>query len=139
MERVQIGGHTLAFEPPDIIKADVRGDITPEDVHAISATIKRVSPGLPRLFVLADLARFRGISSEARSAAISQPSAAPYRGFALYNTSFHVRILMKFVLLALNLVTRRQDNPLAFFATEAEARRWIEERRRTIAREEPGG
>jgi hypothetical protein len=113
--------------------------LTPAEIRAISAYIKRASRGLHHLLVLVDVAGLRGISPETRRAAIAEPSLAPYRGIAVYNASFQARIVMKLLGLALNLVNRITDNPLAFFATEAEARRWIEERRRTIAREEPAG
>jgi hypothetical protein len=38
-----------------------------------------------------------------------------------------------------NLVVRNRDNPVTFWSTEAEARRWLEERRRTIAARQAAG
>jgi hypothetical protein len=48
------------------------------------------------------------------------------------------RLLMSFVVRAINLFTRR-DNPLRFFEAEQEARAWLDERRRAIRAEAAAG
>jgi hypothetical protein len=139
MDPLRVGDHSISFEPPDVLKTSLRGDVTPEDVRAIAAFIRRASPGPRPTFILADVADLREVAREARREAVKEPAYARYRGIAVYNASFQVRVLMKFVLLAFNLIAGVTDNPMEFFATETEARRWIDERRRTLAREEPAG
>jgi hypothetical protein len=56
---------------------------------------------------------------------------------AMYGASFQARIVTKVALAVLNLFLRG-DNPAHFCDTEADARVWLEGRRRLLAAESGG-
>jgi hypothetical protein len=61
-----------------------------------------------------------------------------YRGIAFCGGRGPQRVVMNFIVRAINLFTGR-DNPVRFFETEQEARAWLVERRRAIRAEGAAG
>jgi hypothetical protein len=133
---LRLGAHVVTFEPPDLITARLHGDITEEMVRAFYRFLAEVTAGKGHIMVLIDLGDLGEILRETRRSVTRRPDLPPYRGMVFYNATFQARVTLKFLLLAVNLITRNRDNPLVFCDSEAEGRRWIEERRRTLAREE---
>jgi hypothetical protein len=59
----------------------------------------------------------------------------PLRGMAVVQAPLKARVVTKLVITAINLFRRDANlNPIAFFDTEAEAQKWIAERRAQFAR-----
>lgn len=131
---IQVGAHTLTFEEPDLMFMRVRGEINEQDARLMLAEQKKFSAGKPYVLGLSDISEFAGISPQARKFIAKESATFPFRGGALIGASFQTRIMANLILTAIGLFLRK-DNPMHFFETEKEARTWLEERRRVLARE----
>ncbi len=131
------GGSFVRFEPPDLCIGTFVGDITPEDMAAMFDDLRRFSRGRPHVLTLADLTRCGTLSAAARKAAADAGKGLPVRGAAVVGASFQMRMFATLMTRALNLFNGASDtyNPLRFFDTEAEARAWLAERRRSVSQE----
>jgi hypothetical protein len=56
----------------------------------------------------------------------------PVRGTAVINSSFQQRVLTTVIHNVVNFVTRNEQNPVCYCATEAEARAFIDARRKAV-------
>jgi len=120
------------FEPPDLIFCSLIGVITAELLH----TNTRFLPffrSLPCVFTLLDVSDFKSIPAEARRASVGMNAGIRNRGCAVIGASMPVRLVATVILRGVALVNRHIDNPTRFFATEDEARAWLEARRRAVA------
>jgi hypothetical protein len=129
----KIGDHRLAFEPPDLLKSTIRGDIDERQMGEFVSIVLNLASARPYLLALADLHEMGDIPPEARKIAVRMRNRITFRGMAFYNGRFRTRIVIKFILGAVNLLSPTADNPLRFCEDEAEARAWLEERRRAVA------
>lgn len=89
------------------------------------------------MFGLIDMSRVGTISPEARLIARAEAGHLPLRGTAVFGASFHHRVIALLANKAATLL-KKDHQPIAFFATEAEARAWIDERRRVVLAKEQG-
>jgi hypothetical protein len=129
----RLRGHTLRFSPNGLFHFIIEGDITADDARAITAFTREHAAGRTYVLLLADLGALGSISHEARRIGVHAEKRVPYRAIAVYRASFEKRILASLILRAMALFKRLEDNPVQFFATEAEARAWIAERFRCLA------
>lgn len=130
------GGHAYRCEQEGIVFLRIAGDLAEEHVTAFFAAWERLCEGGGRahVFWLIDLAGLGVISPDARKLIARTPLRPENKGTAIFGASFHQRAMATLVAKALALL---QPNvpPTAFFRSEAEARAWIEGRRRTLAGE----
>jgi hypothetical protein len=131
-ERMEIGRHTYAFEPPDILHCAVRGHMSLAEAREAFSFMQRYSDGLPYVFLVVDATGFGGFSSEARQFGVQACRSIRYRGMAIYGATYSTAIIMKLLVTALNLFTGR-DNPVAFFEKEADVHTWLLARRALLA------
>jgi hypothetical protein len=138
MQRVPCGddeGSSVTIEPPDVCLWRLVGPVSADTMRELYEVQWQFSQGKPYLLVLVDLSRVGPVSREARKVSAEGPrngQTMPVRGTAVFGASFHVRVLMTLVTKALRVMypETAADNPTAYFETEADARAWLDERRR---------
>ncbi len=132
MHEVMIGRHAFWFESPDLLCAEVHGDVSADEMSRFAAYARARAGECASLLVLADLSELGEVPVEARKAARAAVGIQ-YQGTAVYGASFHQRLAATLVMGALRLLSRNESNRMSFVGTEAEARRWIAARRLALA------
>jgi hypothetical protein len=128
-----IGNQITYFEPPDIFILKLHGGVTWEEGSEINRRHREWGKTLDRVFLLIDLAELDRIDPEVRKDATSTLAEIPLRGMVGYGAPIKAKVIAKLIFTALNLFSNKADRiPLHFTDTEAEARAWIEERRREL-------
>ena len=126
-----IGNHSVRFEMPDIMHMRIKGDLTSDEV-AYLLTIDAAFPKAEKgTFALIDIAESGRPNLEVLRSTTIMERLKGYRAFIYYRAQFQHRTVVDIVRKisrALNLSIR--STPLMAFATEAEARAWIDEHRR---------
>jgi hypothetical protein len=125
----------VVFELPDIVLWTLVGDVGLELMRELYDEHVQLAKDKRYVFSLVDVARLGSMSSEARTEAARKQEDLKAHGTAYIGASFHHRVLATLATKAANLLQRRNDNPMRFFATKAEALAWFAERRREIERE----
>jgi hypothetical protein len=126
-----IGKQTTVFEPPDIFFLKIRGHVNWEEGSEINRSHREWGKNLERVFLLIDLSELDRIDPEVRKDATATMATIPLRGMVGFAAPIKAKVIAKLIFTALNLFSNKADKvPLHFTDTEAEARAWIEERRR---------
>jgi hypothetical protein len=123
---------TVSFEPPDLTHWKFVGDVTEAEMRVLTALEKALVEGRPYLLKLVDLSQIGKVTPGGRKAGAEKVHDVPVRGVAIYGASFGIRVLAELVARAGDFLRRIKDTPTRFFATEAEARAFIESRRAAI-------
>jgi hypothetical protein len=126
------GPSVFRFEPPDVVYVETAGDITEEEMSALLREMGRLSEGREYFFLLDDISRIGKISPEARRRATEEVDALPMRGIAVFGAKFSQRVLATLLAKLLSLFGKFGDRPVVIVETEAQARAWIETRRREL-------
>jgi hypothetical protein len=128
-----IGNQITYFEPPDIFILKLHGGVTWEEGSEINRRHREWGKTLDRVFLLIDLKELDRIDPEVRKDATSTLAEIPLRGMVGYSAPIKARVIAKLIFTALNLFSNKADRiPLHFTDTEAEARAWIDARRRDL-------
>ncbi len=130
-ELVQVGKNTMGWESPDILIGVWVGVMTPEDMTAGFDKLKAFSKDWKRAFALVDVSKLESIPLATRRVANDNTKDVPFASTAVYGASFGVRTVFSLLVRAMSLVTMKPMT-LAFFATEAEARVWIDSERKRL-------
>ncbi|HVK70739.1 MAG TPA: STAS/SEC14 domain-containing protein [Polyangium sp.] len=127
------GGHTYRCESAGIVFIRVGGDLAEEDIAAFFDAFAHLcdTSGLAHLFWLVDLGRLGTITPEARTRAAKTPVRPENKGMVLFNGTFRQRMAVTLVDKATSLL-QPSAPPLVTCGTEAEARAWIDKRRREL-------
>ncbi|EYF08173.1 Hypothetical protein CAP_5933 [Chondromyces apiculatus DSM 436] len=128
---LRIGPHTVKLEPPDLFGMVLDGLLLPEHVEETYVYQRILAADSGRVLLLIDLAQAMGLPAETRRM-MKNAGDLPYRGIAIHGANFKKRVLGNMAVMAMNLLTGNQECPVRFFATEAEARRWIIVRRAVL-------
>lgn len=128
-----VGTTTIHLEPPDIVRLKAEGDLSAEDMARIFAEITRLTVTQSRYFVLTDISGLGKISPDARKRASEQIDTLRVCGGAAFGATFPQRVLVTLLSRVLSLFGNFADRPLVIVETEAQARAWIEARRRELA------
>lgn len=129
--RERIGRQLTAFEEPDIIYLKFVGDVTDAEVKAINDLHLEICRGRDRVFFLVDMEELETLSSSVRKSAIEALNQMPIQGLSIYKAPMTARVLAKLIITGMRLFGK--NIPLQFSDTEADARRWIEQRRAQAA------
>ena len=122
------------WEPPDTMFARYVGQLDVVHLRKAQIEVKDSQQGLPYFLILIDVSQLSSISSEARRTMTENgETARNLRATAIVGASFHFRALGTMVARAVAILNRQVDSPTRFFSTEAEARVWLAERRRSLA------
>lgn len=125
----RIGRHTLRAEPPDTVLAEIVGDVAPDEIHEIHAELTELSQAGSILFII-NIARLGRMPAASRAASARWPHLKRLRAIAIFGAGFEQRVVATLVLKAVGLLSKDFNAAAAFFATEAEARVWLEAPRR---------
>jgi hypothetical protein len=125
-----IGAHQVRLEAPNLFFLRDQGDMSTADVAQIMDEMRRCASVSGPLLVLNDISALRDVSLEARKVVAQNDVLKVVRAMAVFGGSFAQRIVATLALMAARLRLRRKGiPPIRFFATEAEARAWLEENR----------
>lgn len=124
---------TAWLEPPELVCVRAHGQIEEKDFLDLAEYLKQHIRDWPIALLFVDQTDQTGISAEARKAAATAFEWVPYRGTAFCGGSFAVRTIGQMVMTIVNTF-RGNDNPTKFCKTESEARAWLDERRRMLAK-----
>jgi hypothetical protein len=125
-------GSFVRFEPPDICFAAFVGDIDASVMLRMNEELWRAAHDKPHVFLLLDHSRTGSVSAEARKLAVAGSKKLRIVGAASFGASFPVRVLVSLAVRAHAFFRKESEQDLHFFRDEAEARAWIEERRRAL-------
>jgi hypothetical protein len=129
------GKYITCFEEPDIIYMKFSGTVSTDDALELLRRQMAMGEGKKVLFFLIDAENLETISPDGRRAVAETLKELPLRGMAVVQAPLKARVVTKLVITAINLFRRDANlNPIAFFDTEAEAQKWIAERREKFAR-----
>lgn len=125
-----ISHHSFRFEPPDIVYARPQGVVTLEEAHAIATLVNTYPAPSSGLYLLTDVSRLKGQSQTALKDEKLTESMRVFRALAYFGATFQARTLINiFLRLARFFKLPVANVPLEIFATENEARAWLDERR----------
>lgn len=128
-----IGKHLIEFEEPDILFMRLSGPVSEQEGSEINRAHREFGVGRDHVYFLVDLKDLEGIHPSVRKESGEVLRELPLRGAAIYQASFKARVIAKLIITAMNLFRHDEDKaPIEFFDTEAEARAWIEMRRREV-------
>ncbi|UQA61750.1 hypothetical protein [Polyangium aurulentum] len=116
-----------------MLRVVMHGDILADHMLGMYEIVETVAAGPASLFILQDLSRSQNFTAAARKTVASEPRADLIAGVASFGESFQMRVMIAMMDKASRLFGRQVVTPSGFFATEAEARDWIAERRRLTA------
>jgi hypothetical protein len=128
------GKYITCFEEPDVIYMKFSGVVSTDD--ALELLRRQMAMGQDKkiLFFLIDAENLDTISPDGRRAVAETLKELPLRGMAVVQAPLKARVVTKLVITAINLFRRDANlNPIAFFDNEAEAQKWIAERREKFA------
>lgn len=132
---LQIGAHEVRFEEPDLMFVRNRGSISTEDVAVLIEEAHQFAATHGPLVWLVDMAETEEMSAETRKYVAQSDLFTLIQAAAIFGASFSQRMMTKLVLSVVKLLKLGPAMPeVRFFATEAEARAWLGERRRRPAR-----
>ncbi|HRI63506.1 MAG TPA: hypothetical protein PK156_04695 [Polyangium sp.] len=127
----------VTFEPPDLAIWHLIGHVEESDIVRIYDAQLAFAKDKPYLLTLIDVSRFESITPAGRRAAAQGPTPGhkvmPVRGSVVIGASFHIQVLGLLVAKAAKMIHRQDDMDLQFCDTEAQARSWLEKKRREIA------
>lgn len=135
-----VGKHRFRPVPPDLFRIVVSGDASAGEVASFYAAMEQHMADTP-FAVLADVSRLGAFPSSARKAA-ADGKKLPIDAIVLVGTSRPLRLIIQLISRAYEMLSGDPSPAKIFFAdTDAEALRWIEERRRSRKRLtlRPGG
>jgi hypothetical protein len=127
-----LGKHILRFEPPDAYRIALIGVVSGKEMADYNVEIARYAEGKRWLLAICDMTRTASFTPQARRETLHLPLNV--RGVAVFGVSAKLRLPLTIVYKAFTLVRRNINTPLGFLENEAEARAWIDQRRREIER-----
>lgn len=133
-EWVHVGKHALCFEPPDIVHLRPTGDVSVSDSLALMKFVNELPFGENSIFSLVDMSKSGRQDPAVAKLPESTDYMKKYRAQVFYNATFTHRTLIGiFVRVGKVLKPGALQGPVEIFATEAEARAWINQHREKTA------
>jgi hypothetical protein len=127
-------GFSLQFEGETSVLV-LWGDIQEPEMRELIVKLREHWRRHPYTLSICDLSRFDSVSPAARKLFADASHDMNTRGSALYGASFQTRIIATLVMKAASLLSKR-DNPMLFCETEAEAREWLNQKRKDLLKEQ---
>jgi hypothetical protein len=128
--------HSLIFESSELCVIKYDGPLLAADIHNIHSELKRWSQGRPRFSMLVDLSSTGDVEPAARKAAAETLDVPNLTAVAGYGQSWPVRATATLTA-ALIRAFGKVKCPIRFFATEQDARAWLEGNANVIAPTSP--
>lgn len=137
MEEFELMGRHLLRGEGDILFVRFRGPVDVQEMQLLFAFMVRMQAQTPVIFHLYDGTQAGLTSPEARRwAAENMSGVHRAAGIACYGVNAVVRAIAQLHTRAIALFSKQPDVPMVFFATEVEARAWID-RQRTLRQATP--
>lgn len=108
------------------------GDIDAPVMLRMNEQLRRAAGGLEHVFLLVDQSRAGAVTAEARRLSVEGTKDLNIADSAVVGASFHMRVIMSLAVRVVNLIRKKKVQLPGFFATEADAREYIAERRRIL-------
>jgi hypothetical protein len=115
----------------DIVEVSFNGAVTREHIEILNDRLTRVIAEEGRCFLLGDMARASTVDAEARRSVSDWHRNNRLDGMVAYNAGFAIRTVANLTASATRLLGGRKLD-VQFFREEADARRWLAERRATV-------
>lgn len=132
----RLGTHEFRIEG-DILHVKWVGEFTVNDMQHLNQLITELHQEHQLVFHLVDGSRGQGLSAEARRWSVAHTSPRNRAdGIACFGFNSMMRAISTLLVRAIAIVSK-QASPTRFFATEAEARAWLDELRGGPAKSEP--
>lgn len=126
-----IDKHSLRLEPPDILALRVSGEVSKDDMSRLIEEMIRIAAERQRLFCLCDSSKVTSVDADARKVAAALLPSIAVEAIAVFGMSFQIRVLTTLIIKAAALLSRANSSPpTVIFDTEAQARAWLDQRRR---------
>ncbi|HEX2643350.1 MAG TPA: hypothetical protein VHU81_10180 [Thermoanaerobaculia bacterium] len=130
----RVGQHITYFEDPDIIYMKLIGEVTAAEGVDLNRLHRDFGRGRSHVFLLFDLSELEKIDAGVRKEAGATLKMIPMRGAAIFGAPMKARVLAKLILTAMNLFKGEDEKaPVQFVDSEADARAFIDKRRREVA------
>jgi hypothetical protein len=115
----------------DTVVATIGSDLTLEDLERMFRVCEQVEAEYGYFLMLSDAKLLSGLSSEVRRRSAEWGKEHRSGGYATYGSSLLARTVITLLVHGIGLL-RKREAPVAFFATEAEAREWLATRRQQL-------
>ena len=127
-DRFQIGTHQIHFRAPQELTLELVGPMSVEEAERLSDLILELTARHGALYVLVDSARIVSSGHRVRKVfAESDMFSKQLRAVAVWGAAFPLRIAINMVIKASSrLLPGSFQFPLEFFATEQQARAWMD-------------
>ena len=111
----------VTFEPSNTIVVRFPKEASPTQVDEMSGSVRRLSEGLDKIVLLADLSKIENIPPKTRES-MTKSFLPSCEKVAAFGAGSRIRVLGTLILKMLPQVKKSR-----FFETEAEARAWLDE------------
>lgn len=138
VEQKRFGKQVTWIEEPDVFCMRIVGVVDGDELAGILEEIRVWSEGKSNTFALTDLSGVSGATSSAKKM-LNEVRPIPNSISVTYGANFAVRILADMMYRARRLLRREKSAESAMFATESEARAFIEKRRTELEDQLAGG
>jgi hypothetical protein len=129
----KIGKHTTSYEEPDILFLKLVGEVGLDEVREINQKHLDYGRNRDHMFYLIDLSELDNLPAQVRREASETVKTLPLRGTVVYGAPLKAKVLAKLLMTAVNLFKGgKNQNLVEFTDTEAEARVWLDRRRRDL-------
>lgn len=125
------GSHELRVED-DVLVLYLRGPLDLEQMKVLADLVEEVEAKHGHYFSLSDCREAVMVSADARRFVAGWATKHPSAGSAFFGASLIARVAMTLMLRAI-AVFMKHPLDTSFFATEAEARAWLAERRKRFS------
>ena len=131
-EEITIGDTLIRLEPPDVFYMNIGGVPPMDEAVRIMDLMARFAEGKSAIFCINNVTRSKGFPPEARKLVADRMSELPIRASAVAGASFQMRVLITLVFKVRSLFGPEAPLETRFFATEDEARAWIETKKSQV-------
>lgn len=122
-KKIELGQHSVVFEPPDLLVVTFRGVVRAEDAASYVARRIALLEGASCVLTLV------GVRDSAARKIIAEISDPRPSATAFFGGSFAFRVVAEMVANASRIVSKR-NTIVAFFADEPAARAWLVDMRK---------
>lgn len=116
----------------DTVFVAIQGDVRADHLEALIEICEKIEAEHGYFLTLADVRQVGRVPSEIRRRSAEWGRHHRPGGYACYGSSAMTRTIITLLIRAISLVSK-QDTPVMFFASEAEARKWLAVRRQQLA------
>lgn len=114
-----VGAHNISFEPPDVCKFEIVGDLNGDELLKVAQFLKGVKG---RFYLIVDTSKLGSFTTSAKKAIKEVPVAL---GVAIFGASRQMQLVLSILNKVYMMVNFGTDIPLTYVANEEEAHKWF--------------